>query len=79
MGSGAIPQVEIDQTLVRGIDVSGWPKGTLMVAPAWLMVELGGSFFLAALVQTAVFLPMFLLALLALPAGVLADTTDRCG
>ena len=44
------------------------------MAAAWLMVELTGSAFLAALVQTAVFLPMFLLAL---PAGVLADTTDR--
>ena len=43
-------------------------------AAAWLMIELTGSSFLAALVQTAVFLPMFLLAL---PAGVLADTTDR--
>ena len=44
------------------------------MAAAWLMVELTGSSFLAALVQTAVFLPMFLLAL---PAGVLADTSDR--
>jgi predicted MFS family arabinose efflux permease len=44
------------------------------MAAAWLMVEVSGSAFLAALVQTAVFLPMFLLAL---PAGVLADTTDR--
>ena len=44
------------------------------MAAAWLMVGLTGSSFLAALVQTAVFLPMFLLAL---PAGVLADTTDR--
>ena len=44
------------------------------MATAWLMVELTGSSFLAALVQTAVFLPMFLLAL---PSGVLADTTDR--
>ena len=44
------------------------------MAAAWLMVEITGSSFLAALVQTAVFLPMFLLAL---PAGVLADTTDR--
>lgn len=43
-------------------------------AAAWLMVELTGSSFLAALVQTAVFLPMFLLAL---PAGVLGDITDR--
>jgi len=44
------------------------------MAASWLMVELTGSSFLAALVQTAVFLPMFLLVL---PAGVLADTTDR--
>jgi hypothetical protein len=43
-------------------------------AAAWMMVELTGSSFLAALVQTAVFLPMFLLVL---PAGVLSDTTDR--
>jgi MFS family permease len=45
-----------------------------VMAASWLMVELTGSAFLSALVQTAVFLPMFLLAL---PAGVLADTTDR--
>lgn len=45
-----------------------------VMAASWLMVELTASSFLAALVQTAVFLPMFLLAL---PAGVLADTTDR--
>ncbi len=44
------------------------------MAAAWLMVEITGSSFLAALVQTAVFLPMFLLSL---PAGVMADTTDR--
>ena len=44
------------------------------MAAAWMMVERTGSSFLAALVQTAVFLPMFVLAL---PAGVLADTTDR--
>ena len=44
------------------------------MAAAWLMVELTGSSFLAALVQTAVFLPMFLLSL---PAGVWADLTDR--
>ncbi len=44
------------------------------MAAAWLMVEITGSSFLAALVQTAVFLPMFLFAL---PAGVLADITDR--
>ncbi|MDP1647924.1 MAG: MFS transporter [Rubrivivax sp.] len=45
-----------------------------VMATAWLVLELSGSSFLAALVQTAVFLPMFLLAL---PAGVMADTTDR--
>lgn len=45
-----------------------------VMAVAWLMVERTGSSFLAALVQTAVFLPMFVLSL---PAGVLADTTDR--
>jgi MFS family permease len=59
-----------------------WQGGTVYfmgnamqaMAAAWLMVELTGSSFLAALVQTAVFLPMFLLSL---PAGVMADTTDR--
>lgn len=44
------------------------------MAATWEMVEATGSGFLAALVQTAVFGPMFLLSL---PAGVLADTTDR--
>jgi MFS family permease len=48
--------------------------GMQTMAAAWFMVEQTGSSFLAALVQTAVFMPMFLLAL---PAGVLADTTDR--
>src|SRR5204863_511593 len=45
-----------------------------VMATAWLMIELTGSAILTALVQTAVFLPMFLLSL---PAGVLADVTDR--
>ena len=45
-----------------------------VMAASWLMVEMTGSPFLAALVQTAVFLPMFVLSL---PAGVLADTRDR--
>ncbi|HUP83700.1 MAG TPA: MFS transporter, partial [Candidatus Limnocylindria bacterium] len=45
-----------------------------VMAAAWMMIQLTGSDFLAAAVQTAVFLPMFLLAL---PAGVLADITDR--
>ena len=49
-------------------------NGMQAMVAAWLMMELSGSSFLAALVQTAVFLPMFVLAL---PAGVLADTTDR--
>ena len=44
------------------------------MAVSWLMVELTGSSFLSALVQTAAFLPMFLLSL---PAGVLADIADR--
>ncbi len=44
------------------------------MAASWMMVELSGSSFLAALVQTAVFLPMFILSL---PAGVWADIADR--
>ena len=44
------------------------------MAASWMMIEITGSSFLAALVQTAVFLPMFLLSL---PAGVWADITDR--
>lgn len=65
-------------TAFRGLITGGsvYFVGNAMqaMATAWLMVELTGSSFLAALVQTAVFLPMFLLAL---PAGVMADTTDR--
>jgi MFS family permease len=45
-----------------------------VMAASWLMIQLTRSSFLAALVQTAIFLPMFILAL---PAGVLADTMDR--
>jgi MFS family permease len=45
-----------------------------VMAAAWIMLQITGSSFLAALVQTAVFLPMFLFSL---PAGVLADITDR--
>lgn len=66
------------QPAFRGLWICGGVffvgMGMQGMAAAWLMVELTGSSFLAALVQTAVFLPMFLLAL---PAGVLADTTDR--
>ncbi|MCM2345240.1 MFS transporter [Acidovorax soli] len=66
------------QTAFRGLWMCGGVffvgNGMQTMAAAWLMVELTGSSFLAALVQTAVFMPMFLLAL---PAGVLADTTDR--
>ena len=66
------------QPAFRGLWICGGVffvgNGMQSMAAAWLMVELTGSSFLAALVQTAVFMPMFLLAL---PAGVLADTTDR--
>ena len=66
------------QSAFRGLWLCGGVffvgNGMQTMAAAWLMVELTGSSFLAALVQTAVFMPMFLLAL---PAGVLADTTDR--
>ncbi|MBP6777269.1 MAG: MFS transporter, partial [Piscinibacter sp.] len=44
------------------------------MAVSWLMVQITHSSFLVALVQTAAFLPMFLLSL---PGGVLADTADR--
>ncbi|MBO9513090.1 MAG: MFS transporter [Variovorax sp.] len=44
------------------------------MAAAWTVLAMTGSSFLAALVQTALFLPRFLLSL---PAGVLADLTDR--
>jgi MFS family permease len=62
------------RTLLGGGTVYFIGNAMQAMAAAWLMVEVSGSSFLAALVQTAVFLPMFLLAL---PAGVLADTTDR--
>ncbi|MDB5820512.1 MAG: arabinose transporter permease [Rhizobacter sp.] len=62
----------------RGLWVSGavYFLGNAMhtMACSWLMLEVTQSSFLAALVQTAVFLPMFLLSL---PAGVLADIADR--
>ena len=50
--------------------------GTLMqsVGAAWLIGDLGGSAALIALVQTATFLPMFLLGV---PAGAIADLADR--
>ena len=62
------------RALVAGGTVYFIGNAMQAMAAAWMMVELTGSSFLAALVQTAVFLPMFLLAL---PAGVMADTTDR--
>lgn len=66
------------QPAFRGLWVSGgvYFLGNAMhtMAVSWLMVEVTGSSFLAALVQTAAFLPMFLLSL---PAGVLADIADR--
>jgi MFS family permease len=77
-----MPTHAISQTLrhdtFRGLFAGGsvYFVGNAMqtMATTWEMVEATNSGFLAALVQTAVFLPMFLLAL---PAGVLADTTDR--
>ncbi len=66
------------QPAFRGLWASGsvFFLGNAMhtMAVSWLMVQLTQSSFLAALVQTAAFLPMFLLSL---PAGVLADTADR--
>jgi len=76
--SSPSPWIALRHAPFRGLWQSGaaYFMGNAMqaMAAAWIMVELTGSAFLAALVQTAVFLPMFLLAL---PAGVLADTTDR--
>ena len=50
--------------------------GTWMhdMAAGWLMTQLTTSSFLIALVQTANYLPFFLLAL---PGGTLADIVDR--
>ncbi len=80
--AGALPRTSLRFTLrhraFRTVWVNSWFyfTGNAMqgMAASWLMVELTGSSLLAALVQTAVFLPMFVLSL---PAGVLADTTDR--
>ena len=76
--SASIRQTLRNHPTLRGLCAGGtlYFIGNAMqtMAAAWLMVELTGSSFLAALVQTAVFLPMFLLSL---PAGVLADITDR--
>ncbi|GAC1530288.1 MAG: MFS transporter [Acidimicrobiales bacterium] len=50
--------------------------GTLMqsVGSAWLMGDLHGSATLVALVQTAAFLPVFIVGI---PSGALADVVDR--
>src|SRR5256714_10942944 len=50
--------------------------GTLMqsVGSAWLMGDLGGTPTLVALVQTATFLPVFIVGI---PSGALADIVDR--
>ena len=67
------------QPAFRGLWICGGiffvGSGMQTMAAAWLMVELTGSSFLAALVQTAVFMPMFLLAL---PAGELEVAFFRC-
>ncbi len=44
------------------------------MAASWMMAQISNSSCLGVLVQTAVFLPMFILAL---PAGVWADIADR--
>jgi MFS family permease len=76
--SASIRQTLRDNPTFRGLCAGGllYFIGNAMqvMATAWLMIELTGSAVLTALVQTAVFLPMFLLSL---PAGVLADVTDR--
>ena len=46
----------------------------MVAVAAWMVVELTASSFMAALVQTAVLLPLFVLAL---PAGVVAHTMAR--
>jgi MFS family permease len=78
MSSAASIALPLRRPGFRGLVTGGlfYFVGSFMqgMATAWLIVELDGSAFLAALVQTASFGPMFLLAL---PAGVLADTTDR--
>src|SRR3954452_17698828 len=50
--------------------------GTLMqsVGSAWLMGDLSGNPTLVALVQTATFLPVFIVGI---PSGALADVFDR--
>ena len=76
--SASIRQTLRDNPTFRGLCGGGvvYFVGNAMqvMATAWLMIELTGSAILTALVQTAVFLPMFALSL---PAGVLADVTDR--
>eukprot|EP01136_Pigoraptor_vietnamica_P001205 Opistho-1_new@27532 len=51
------------QPAFRGLWLAGGVffigSGMQTMAAAWLMVELSGSSFLAALVQTAVFMPMY--------------------
>ncbi len=76
--SASIRQTLRSHPTFRGLCTGGlaYFVGNAMqvMATSWLVVELTGSAILTALVQTAVFLPMFLLSL---PAGVLADVTDR--
>ncbi|MBK6865278.1 MAG: MFS transporter [Ideonella sp.] len=78
MSSAASMWTPLRQPAFRGLWASGgvFFLGSAMhtMAVSWLMVQITHSSFLAALVQTAAFLPMFLLSL---PGGVLADTADR--
>ncbi|HRI17224.1 MAG TPA: MFS transporter, partial [Burkholderiaceae bacterium] len=78
MSAAASMWSPLSQPAFRGLWASGgvFFLGNAMhtMAVSWLMVQITHSSFLAALVQTAAFLPMFLLSL---PGGVLADTADR--
>lgn len=72
------PWVPLRHRIFRALFVAQLASnlGTLMqtVAAAWLMGDLGGSPALVALVQTAIFLPVFIVGI---PAGALADVVDR--
>jgi MFS family permease len=73
-GLGAPLAVPLFRRLWLGNMVSNFGWLIQSVAAAWLMTELVGTADWVALVQTALLLPILLLAL---PAGVLADVGDR--
>lgn len=73
-GLGAPLTVPLFRRLWSGNTISNFGWLIQSVAAAWLMTELVGTADWVALVQTALLLPILLLAL---PAGVLADVGDR--